>query len=322
MTEDQETPLPRPRPLHGFVAREVFHLSAGVPVDAHVMAADPHTGRAVVRYAARGTLLCVIVKHYGPGATGRARREYEQLLRLRGLGLDAPPHAVVRPLAVYEAEDVLIEEWVAAESLDARVARALRAGAAAQLDEPLARAGAFLSAWHRRTRAGGMIDAATPPARLERLIGELRERGILAPERHGRLVRLCSRWRAAGVLGGVPDALLHGDAQSQHFLLDGESGVTAVDVETPEIGDPAADVGQLAAALRRAGWRHAGDPAIGTWCAGRLLAGYAAGAVDDDLALRVRFYAACEHLRRARYAWLEGEDRRRMLADAEECLVL
>lgn len=308
--------------LHAFLARNVLGLPDGAVIDAGLLGANPHTGRAVVRYAARGTPPCVIGKHYGPGSTGRARREYEQLLRLRGLGLDAPPHAVVRPLAVYEEEDVLIEEWVAGQSLEARISRTLAAGPAAQLDEPLARAGAFLSAWHGRTRAGGTIDAAAPLARLERLIGELVAQGTLPSERRERLGRLRSRWAAAGVLSGVPDALLHGDARPQHFLLDGEGGVTAVDVETPEIGDPAADVGQLAAALRRAGWRHADDPAIGTWCAGRLLAGYAGDAVDDDLALRVRFYAACEHLRRARYPWLEGEDRCRMLADAEECLHL
>jgi aminoglycoside phosphotransferase (APT) family kinase protein len=322
MIEDQATPLLPSNPLCAFLARDVLGISGEPAVDAHAVAANAYTGRAVVRYAVRGTRLAVIGKHYGQGGAGCARREYEQLLRLRTFGLDSPPYSIVRPLAVYEGVegDVLIEECVAGESLDVLVTQALRAGTASRLDEPLARVGAFLAAWHRRTRTEGMVDAAAAPAHLERLIVEMGERGMLAREQHARLARLCSHWAATGMLDGAPNSLLHGDARSQHFLLDGESGVRAVDVETEEIGDPAADVGQLAAALRRAGWRHAGDPATGAWCAGRLLASYSGEAAEDHLAARMRFYAACEHLRRARYAWLKDEDRRRLLADVEECL--
>lgn len=324
-------------PLYAFLSDEVLGrvlcLNNSRPIfDVYRLDKDIHRKRPVLRYAVRHTCLNLVGKFYADGtgdphpAAQRLRREYDHLRRLRALGLDAPPHQVVRPLSIYEgANCVLVEEFVAGQSLTFYVRRALHEGEGDQLFERLAQVARFLADLHSRGQVQGVVEGKHVLTNLDGLVRQLAHQHVISFEQRQRLARLHDRWAVSHMLDTGRQVWIHGDAKPKHFILSGEGGVTAIDLEGLQNGDRAADLGRLAAALKLEFFRHTGDLGGSEPYIQHLYASYAdclpTGAEDcAALATRSRFYVACYQLRRGRYAWLDLGDRRRLINDAEACL--
>jgi hypothetical protein len=328
-------------PLHPLLADGVLRGQLGFDVAAPVFDAFQLDGAGTVfRYAERRSFVEVVGKFYGrKWLRGRQdgfaelrrklmSREFENLFCARGLGLDAYPHVVVRPLlACAETENVLVEDYVRGTVLEHMVRVVASGGSGRELRERLGDVAWFLADLHARSRRGESAGEEPAVAYLQTMIGQLAGWEIVSPEQRGRLEALAERWAASGVLGGVPAAMVHGDAAPIHFILTPEHGVTAIDFERSRVADPAMDLGCLVAELKHLFWWHGHNPDASEPYIRHVYAAYAGclspGADDfTHLTERGRFFMACYELRTSRNHWLDLGYRRHLIDHAEACLQL
>ena len=329
--------LPVGDPLHGFLAREVLGRVLGLPGPPPVF--DVHqldAGAVTFLYSERRTGARVVGKFYGNkwlygSRDGHAelraslmRREFDNLRRARALGLDAPPRRVVRPLAASEALNcLLVQEFAPGRDLLFDIERGIRYGEGDRLRGRLTDVAGFLADLHNRSATEEPVSGVEALAYLAKLARELADAGLISAERRARLERLRQGWAASGRLEGAHRVLIHGDATPPHFVF-GEAGLAVIDLERLWPGDRAADLGCLVAELKHLFGRDGRDPWASEPYIRHLYAAYLEAAPEDAAALteRGRFYQGVYELRISRNAWLEPEQRRRLLDDAEACLRL
>jgi len=151
---------------------------------------------------------------------------------------------------------------------------------------------------------------------------------LASPElaaRADRLLALLRDWQEAHVPHQVADTLLHGDLKASQFLVE-DSRIALVDLDSARQGDPAVDLGNFMADLRReAAWAGQDWRALG----GRFLQEYARLAHDPGVVPRALFAEACSLVRMAVRSFRHdlhtfGSSKRsmpdRLLAAAAECV--
>jgi hypothetical protein len=331
--------LPAHDPLHAFLTEEVLGQVLGVDCSQSLFDVfHLDTSGIVYRYADRRTGANVVGKFYGnkwingsrTGDRGlRAllvRREFENAARLRSLGLDCPPHSVVRPLAVSEEINfVLVEDFAPGANLDHYILQAAQHGQSEQLLVRLTDLAAFLADWHSRSRTGASVNMAAALEYLDRVLEHLVYWNIISAEQGGQIERLRDRWAGAPTLEQAQEALVHGDATPTHFLFDGGGNVTAIDLERLQSGDSAVDIGCMAAELKHLFFWYTHDPWASEPYIQHLYARYACCVPQEDwlsLTTRGRFYMGCYALRICRDSWLDLDYRRRLIEIAIGCLQL
>lgn len=289
------------------------------------------SSRSVYRYTEEKTHRDLIGKFFRPGDDGsvqvlRRKAEYENLVAVRALGFDAPPHYVSRPLARHEAIGLaLIEEYIEGRNLDYYFRRAAFKGEGGALKEKLSGLASFLSALHTKTARSAPVDLGPVAAYAAKVLKALIRHRVLAPEEARRLARLMALWLEHPLLGAAQRAVVHGDATPTNFLFTREGATAAIDLERMREGDPAYDVSMLCGEIKHAFlWRSnslsASEPYIR-----HLLESYASAAPDPQAAFRSLtarnpFYMALTELRIARNAYLDGWYRRRLALEAAACL--
>ncbi len=333
--------LPELDPLYGFLAQDVLEGALGYggyqPVfDIYQI----HSEATVFGYAERRTRVWLVGKFYGrkwlgepqgdlaQRRTSLAQREFDNLRRARALGLNSYPHTVVRPLALGPPPDsVLVEEYAFGRNLDSVIWEAVYDNKTAPLYARLEDLAWFLADMHNRSREERPWQPEPDLAYLDKLLAQLEDAGLIAAERRRLLERLRERWAAAGVLGTPCPVLLHGDATPSNFLFHHDHQVTAIDLERMRPGDRALDLGCVAAELKHLFLLYtqnlwSSEPYIRHFYA--AYSSYLPAGSPDGTTLteRGRFYMGCYGLRIARNSWLEIEHRRRLIANAEECLEL
>ncbi len=330
--------LPQEHPLHGFLARDVLQgvlgLAGSAPVFDVYALADCST---LVRYVDRQTRADLVGKFYGNKwlhgrqdgepelRTALMWREFHNLERVRALGLDAPPHCVVRPLAASEAHHcILVEEYVPGIDLDTHVREAIHSGQGGPLTARLTEVARFLADLHDRSRTEEGPDPQKALGSLDRYLDQLAYWNVISGAERERFERLRARWADSGLLATGRQVLVHGDATPVNFIHDGEHNVTAIDLERLWPGDPAEDLGCLVAELKHLFFWYAHETWDSEPCIQHVYGiykSYERGGEDfGRLTTRGRFHMGCVLLRIARNSWLDLDYRRRLVEKAEECL--
>lgn len=324
--------LDRRDPLYDVLALRIYpELRAPV---FHVERLSRH--RLVYRYREARTDRAVVGKFFDtrdPDDTkvARIKSEYRNLIRLRYLGLNAQPHAVVKPLCREDRIGLaLAEEYVEGKDLDHYLRRAAWKGATDALDRVLAHLADFLHRLHSRSAPG---NGARPrmTVRLDdaggyfaTLIAKLARQGLLNPDAVVAYLRLRDRWLARARMR-AETVTVHGDPTPTNFLFPTGDDVVAIDLERMKTADRAYDLGMVCGELKHAWlWRTSrrdlSEPFIG-----RFLRRYAGHdpAPDDAFRLitgRLPFYMALTELRIARNTWLDWDYRQRLVREAGACL--
>jgi hypothetical protein len=297
-------------------------------------------GSVIYRYVERATAASVVAKFYGNkwisgSQTGNPelraalmRREYDNAIRLREVGLDHYPHSVVQPLAVSEARNyALIEEYVPGVDLDACISAAVTKGRSSELLQRLGDVAAFLSDLHNRSQTEIPVEPEYGLTLLADEEANLSHWQVSAPAQHELIKARREHWRVSGWLATGRQVLLHGDANPTNFIFDGRGGITAVDVESSAYGDRAIDVGCMVAELKHLFFLYGHDSWASEPFIRHFYACYAAGLTSgceyfSELTTRGRYFMGCFLLRICQDAWLDLGYRRSLLEDAVECLNL
>lgn len=326
--------LPEADPLYGLLAGEALG-ALGLAVERPCFEVFALDGRGVAfRYRERHSGADLACKFYGNRASAEGRlppwraaellrREYANLRRARSLGLTAPPHRVVRPLAsAPPINAVLVMEYVAGPSLDVFLKAAVGEGRLADLAARLEDLAGFLATLHARSRTGIPVDPAAGPAYLTRVVGQLAAQGVLSAAQARRLEGLRAAWAAAPRAGAPCRSLVHGDVTPVNVVFGPAPEVVALDLERLREDDPAADLGMVAGELYHAFLRGTGAAAGAAPLVEAMLAAYgrAAGldaAASEALAERARPYIGSTMLRICRNDWLDGAYRRALSEEAE-----
>ena len=249
----------------------------------------PHA-QCVLRYAVElpgGRTKTVIGKVYADA--NEAAQAEERLRIMAGLSGPSVP-AVPEPIA-------LVVEWnlvLMAEVRGVRLKDAI-ANAAAQADEAVATVATGLAALHGAQLAIG--ETQTPAGAIELLRWRA---SIMRPLAPGLAARFEALVRQAGELVGglstAPRGVIHGDCGLNHLYVDGDR-LAIIDLDTMGVGDPAADLGDLMAAMTRRA-EVKGQKDLGR-LAEELLTQYQARSPAADLERRVRTYQSLALLRMA-----------------------
>jgi aminoglycoside phosphotransferase (APT) family kinase protein len=215
-------------------------------------------------------------------------------------------------------------EDVPGPDLDHFLEKACSPAGQTSLGDKLASLAELLAFFHSRPLPPQPVSPQPALAYFQKLIRQLRSRGILTPGEELYLQEEQAAWE--GLLAGYPDrqVLIHGDATPTNFLFP-ENGAVALDLERLRCADRLFDLSWITGELKHAwGWRFhsfdAGEPAI------RHFLGVYVQALGADAALEERihrlnpFYMALAELRIARNDYLSWEYRRALVHEAMGCL--
>jgi hypothetical protein len=292
----------------------------------------------VFRYAERKTFVNLVGKFYGRKwlhgrQTGEEelraeymQREFDNLQKLRALGLDSYPHCVVRPLSVSQAHNcVLVEEFVFGTSFDCYVTAALQSGNGDELYRKLTDLAWFFAHLHARSQSEVSVDQIRGLDYFGKMINDLSYWNIISVEQQQQFLKLQDRWRATGLLNTGKNVLTHGDAVFPNFLCSGEHGITSIDLERLWPGDAAMDLGCVVAELKHLFFIYSHN----IWASEPYIQHFYESYFNclpkpaDDfstLTSRGRFYMGCYELRMSRNAWLDLDYRHMLINEAESCL--
>jgi len=284
----------------------------------------------VYRYREAETRRAVVGKFFNPRdrderKVRRIKSEYRNLIRLRYLGFNAPPHYVVNPLCSEERIGLAVaEEFVRGKDLDHYLSHAANDGTGPALKGVLGRLAGFLYRLHSRSAGRAAVRLDEVAAYFAGVVGKLQQQGVITPYHVLEYLRLRDGWLQRPRM--LAEAVtVHGDATPTNFLFPTPDGVAAIDLERMKEADRAFDVGMVCGEIKHAFlWRtgrlDASEPFIG-----HFLERYARHAPSPDGAFweitrRVPFYMALTELRIARNTWLDWAYRRRLVWEAHECL--
>ena len=319
--------LPLSDPLHALITGAL-----GLDRDSHldVFALNNPDG-AVYLYTDAATGQRAVAKFYGrkwinDSRTGEPelrgillRREVEHLQYLRDAGFTGSPYFVPRPLAWSDEIDwVLLEDYVEGVNLHHAIWDCVANGNCDVLYRSIGHTARFLRELHRKDLSPLLGEGRQPYAYHLKLLRQLRERGLLDEEEVVRHQAAAREWVWRGVdenLLGVP---IHGDATPEHFLWsESLQRLGVIDFESLRNGDPAEDLGYLAAEMKHLFWSYSGD----RWASEPFIVHlYRSYGAYYPLTQTARFFMACAELRIARNFWLPFDYRRQLIAEAEQCL--
>ena len=253
-----------------------------------------------------------------------ARREFDNIRKVRALGLDQPPLRAVRALAANpDLGGLLVEEFAPGENLHSVMRDAAQHDKHTELSARLSQVASFLARLHDASATDRRGDDREAVAYLDEVVGQLVIWEMVTPEQGEALRGAGRRWETSGQLRGATEVLIHGDATSTQFLFSGD-GMVVVDFERLQYGDRAADIGRIAAELKHLFPVYSGDPWASEPYIQRFYRDYyreTRGAGDFGwLTERARFYMGCSELRIARNRWEGPAHRQWLVEEAAACL--
>jgi aminoglycoside phosphotransferase (APT) family kinase protein len=203
---------------------------------------------------------------------------------------------------------VLIMPYVTGLSLQSAVA--VRRNHAGTLSDQLAAIATVLAKLHgKTTQAERLLDFTPAAAYGRQVVRELSDYGVLEgdPLTRRALEELISRWGDRPRMHDFVPALVHGDATTGNFLFPANDRVIVLDWERSQLGDPAQDLGRLAAEVTHSIVQHGGNVAEALRLIDDFTAAYCAalpvGWSADALCKRAPYYRAISSLRIARNSW-------------------
>jgi len=322
--------LPREDPLHGYLQRYITP---------QLGFASPDACFRVFQFAYSRNVYLYEEKHGGPKLVGKffklsnpesARKsgetEFNNLLFLRGLGLSARPHYVVRPYGFNPGIDnLLVLEYVAAEPLSGIITGAIHQGHRRRLFRKLSALAHFLATLHHRTAGEGSIHFGDSLDYMGRLLRSLTEKWGLGGADSDEFYCLREAWRGRGCMWEDRGVLVHGDATPSNLLFGKSRDVIAIDLERMKWADRVFDLGRLCGELKHCFFQTTGDPFAAEPFIGHFLWEYCGHFPDRDSAFRsitrrIPFYMGITLLRIARNSWIDVDYRWRLIHEARQIL--
>jgi hypothetical protein len=322
--------LSRADPLHGYLQH---HIAPQLGF------ASPHACYKVFQFAYSRNVYLYTEKNGGPKLVGKffklsnadhARKsgetEFNNLLFLRGLGLSARPHYVVRPYGFNpDIDNLLILEYIAAEPLSAIIAHAIHQGRRSRLFRKLSALAHFLAELHHRTAGAGTVHFDDSLEYMGQLLRSLTVRWGLSCTDRDEFYGLRMAWRTRGCVWEDREVLVHGDATPSNFLFGKGRDVIAIDLERMKWADRVFDLGRLCGELKHSFFQATGDPFAAEPFIGHFLWEYCGHFPDQKSAFRsitrrIPFYMGITLLRIARNSWIDGSYRWRLVHEARQIL--
>lgn len=252
--------------------------------------------------------------------------EFSNLVYLRSLGFDSPPHYVVRPLGFNpDIGNVLLMEFLEGDSLGTVINAALHLDGGALLYRKLSSLASFFAAMHNRTAGDWGVNFNDSHAYMGRLISSLIVKRGMGRDHSDELYWLREAWRSQGAMWEDRGVLVHGDATPSNFLFGRGRTVFAIDLERMQWADRVFDLGRLCGELAHFFYQGKGDPGAAEPFIGHFLWEYCGHFPDQMNAFkaitrRIPFYMGITLLRIARNSWIDQEYRWRLVQEAKKIL--
>ncbi|MFH0823949.1 MAG: aminoglycoside phosphotransferase family protein [Pseudomonadota bacterium] len=252
--------------------------------------------------------------------------EYNNLVFLRGLGLDSPPHYVVKPLGFNAAIGrVLMVEYLAGDILGTVITDAIHLGKRDRLYRKLSALAHFLASMHNRTAGNRPVNFDHSHAYMGRLLNSLIVKRGMGQEDSDELYRLREAWRGRGCMWEDREVLVHGDVTPSNFLFGSGNNVMAIDLERMQWADRVFDLGRLCGELKHFFFQAKGDPHAAEPFIGHFLREYCRHFPDcmsafTAITRRTPFYMGITLLRIARNSWIDRNYRSRLVQEAKQIL--
>lgn len=289
------------------------------------------SSRRVYKYTEEKSGAAVIGKFFRPDdprqeKVMRLKGEYDNLVRIREYGFDSSPHYVVRPLTREESIGLaLVEEFIPGKSLDHILQKAIFHGKTEALKERLSSLACFLRLLHGKTEKKMRVDLEPVQKYFRKVVDTLYTQRVIQQGDRERFLRLMDIWLSREIMQKTKRVTVHGDATPTNFLFRGEREVVAIDLERMQDSDRAYDVSMICGELKHAFLWRTGNPHAAEYFIRHFIAAYCcrsgetAGAFRE-ITLRNPFYMALTELRISRNSYLGGWYRKRLAAEALECL--
>lgn len=322
--------LPPDDPLNGYL-RQQLCPQIGIcsrKTDYHVF--QFAYSRNVYLYEGHNGAPKLVGKFFKSSNPDHARKlgesEFNNLIYLRSLGFSKPPHHVVKPYGFNPAIDnLLLTEYVPAESLSGIINSAMHQGKHHRLFRKLSALGQFLAHLHNRTVGDGTVNFDESLDYMGRLLKSLIEKWGVQREHCDEFFLLREAWRSRGCMWEDRTVLVHGDATPSNLLFGKGREVVAIDLERMKWADRVFDLGRLCGELKHfffqgTGNRFAAEPFIGhflwEYCS------HFPERVDAFRAItrRLPFYMGITLLRIARNSWIDPDYRWRLIEEARQVL--
>jgi len=262
----------------------------------------------------------------GPHPPKTGETEYNNLVFLRGLGFDSPPHYVVKPLGFNPAIDsVLLVEYMECDLLGTVITDAIHLDRRDRLYRKLSALAHFLATLHNRTAGDWPVNFDHSHAYMGRLLNSLIVKRDMGPEHSGELYHLREAWRYQGSMWEDRGVLVHGDVTPSNFLFGRGHNVMAIDLERMQWADRVFDLGRLCGELKHFFFQAKGDPHAAEPFIGHFLWEYCCHFPDRMSAFRAitrrtPFYMGITLLRIARNSWIDEDYRWRLIQEAKQIL--
>lgn len=273
-----------------------------------------------------------LVGKFHPGSNTSCRHpkageiEFSNLVYLRGLGFDAPPHYVVRPLGFNPCiSNVLLMEFLEGDPLGAVINEAMHQDRRERLYSKLTALAHFLAALHNRTARDRKVNFDRSHAYMGQLIHSLIVNWDMGTDDSGELYHLREVWRSRGMMWEDCAVLVHGDATPSNFLFGKGRTVLAIDLERMQWADRVFDLGRICGELAHFFQQGKGDRGAAEPFIGHFLWEYCRHFPDRMSAFkaitrRIPFYMGITLLRIARNSWIDPDYRRRLVQEARKIL--
>ncbi|MHC1789051.1 phosphotransferase [Solidesulfovibrio sp.] len=262
----------------------------------------------------------------GSHAPQTAENERRNLEFARGLGLDALPDYVVRPLGVQAGlGDLLVIEHVLGDQLDTVIDAAVRDGRSDRLFRKLSGLARFFARLHNATAGPERVDFARTQGYYGRVVAYLEAQAGISARRADRLRELGQGYSARPAMWQDVAVSVHGDATPSNFLFGRGQDVYAIDLERMHRDDRVYDVGRLCGELKHCFLQLTGETDRAEPFIGHFLWEYAGFFPDREqtfaaVIARLPFHMGLTLLRIARNAWLDQGYRKRLVHEAKGIL--
>lgn len=319
-------------PLYGYLCSEIVPQLGLVPGNAFFRVFQPPNSRHVYIYEEKHSGVRFVGKFdpdrggSGGGRISSGETEYNNLVFLRSLGFDSPPHYVVRPLGFNRSiGNVLIVEYLDHPLLGTVINDAIHARKIGRLYSKLSAVAIFLGSIHNLTAGDLKVNFENSHSYMGRLIGALIVKRGMGKDHSAELFHLREAWRYQGCMWEDRSVLVHGDVTPSNILLGSGKTVMAIDLERMQWSDRTFDLGRICGELKHIFFQATGSFNSAEPYIGHLLWEYCSGFPDQMSAFRavtkrLPFYMGINLLRIARNSWISNDYRWLLVREAKKML--
>ncbi|MBF0495460.1 MAG: aminoglycoside phosphotransferase family protein [Deltaproteobacteria bacterium] len=318
-------------PLHRYLRDHIVSQLGVGPENVEFRVFQSACSRNVYLYEEKYSNVRLVGKFYPPKSTSgqhakTGEAEFSNLVYLRGLGFDSPPHYVVKPLGFNPAlNNVLLMEFLEGDLLGTVIEEAMHQGRRERLYRKLTALAHFLATMHNRTAGDWGVNFDHSHAYMGRLIRSLFSKWGMGRDHSDELYHLRESWRNQGMMWEDRSVLVHGDATPSNFLFGKDRTVLAIDLERMQWADRVFDLGRICGELAHFFYQGKDDPGAAEPFIGHFLWEYCCHFPDRMSAFRaitrrIPFYMGITLLRIARNSWIGRDYRWRLVQKAKKIL--